>query len=157
MKRRKEPFKKRPKEKTDHANKLKAIWCAAKATFSASFGVLLIFFFGTYSFALVTHFRVAACSNLYEDRELEILSSRHGPNSSSDDPKRIRGTILPDGIEVETNDNSVSLMSLEIEPAETILRDSVSPLRLQSQVLGYPLINRPGRDQLGVPSTIKPR
>ncbi len=75
-------------------------------------GVLLIFFFGTYAFALISHYRVTACSNLYEDRELEILSYRDGPNSTSDDPKQIRGSILPDGIEVYTDDNSVSLMSL---------------------------------------------
>lgn len=94
----------------DH--KSETIKVAAKVSFAAILGVLLIFFFGTSAFALVEHYRVSACNNLYEDRELEILSYRDGPNSSSDDPKRIRGVIHPDGIEVRTDDNSVSLMSL---------------------------------------------
>jgi hypothetical protein len=99
-------------KQTERDNKSKAIRVSAKVSFAAIMGVLLIFFFGTSAFALVEHYRVSACNNLYEDRELEILSYRDGPNSSSDDPKRIRGVIHPDGIEVFTDDNSVSLMSL---------------------------------------------
>jgi hypothetical protein len=100
------------KKQIDRDNKSKAIWVAARVSFAAIMGVLLIFFFGTSAFALVDHYRVSACNNLYEDREFEILSYRDGPNSTSYDPKTIRGVIHPDGIEVFTNDNSVSLMSL---------------------------------------------
>jgi hypothetical protein len=100
------------KKQIDHDNNSKAIWVAARVAIAAILGVLLIFFFATSAFALVDHYRVSACNNLYEDRELEILSYRDAPNTSSDDPKQIRGIIYPDGIEVITNDNSVSLMSL---------------------------------------------
>ncbi len=84
----------------------------SESHFCCDLGVLLIFCFGTSTFALVDHYRVSACNNLYADRELEILSYRKGPNDSSDDPLRIRGVIHPEGIEVHTDDNSVSLMSL---------------------------------------------
>jgi hypothetical protein len=102
----------RQKKHNVRDHKSEAIRVAAKVPFAAILGVLLIFLFGTSASALVEHYRVSACNNLYEDRELEILSYRDGPNSSSDDPKRIRGVLHPDGTEVFTDDNSVSLMSL---------------------------------------------
>jgi hypothetical protein len=97
------------KKPIDRDNKSKAIWVAAEGSFAAILGLLAIFFFGTNVFALVDHYRVSACSNLYEDRDLEILS--YG-DRSDDGVLSIRGTLHPDGIEVYTNDNSVSLMSL---------------------------------------------
>lgn len=112
-------------DQVDQDDKSKALWVAARVTFAKILGVLLLFFFGTSTFALVDHYRVSACSNLYTDRELEILSYRRGPNTTSEDPVQIRGVIHPDGIEIVTNDNSVSLMSLngsdsliQMEPSE---------------------------------------
>lgn len=99
----------RRKNQVDQDNKSKALWVAARVTFAKILGVLLILYFGTSTFALVDHYRVSACSNLYEDRDLEILS--YG-DRSDDGVLSIRGTIHPDGIEVYTDDNSVSLMSL---------------------------------------------
>jgi hypothetical protein len=93
----------------DRANKSKAILVSAEGSFAAILGLLAIFFFGTNVSALVGHYRVSACSNLYEDRELEILS--YG-DRSDDGVLSIRGTLHPEGIEVNTDDNSVSLMSL---------------------------------------------
>lgn len=97
------------KKQIDRDSKSKAILVEAEGSFAAILGVLLIFFFGTNVSALVSHYRVSACSNLYEDRELEILS--YG-DQSEDGVLSIRGTLHPDGIEVYADDNSVSLMSL---------------------------------------------
>lgn len=102
----------RPKNQVDRDHKAKAMRTAAGVSLAAILGVLLIFFFCNSLFALVDHYRVSACEGLYADRELEILSYRRGPNTNDDDPIQIRGVLHPDGIEIHTNDNSVSLMSL---------------------------------------------
>ncbi len=93
----------RRKNQVDQDNKSKALWVAARVTVASILGVLLIFIFGTSTFALIDHYRVSACNNLYEDRELEILSYRKGPNTTSEDPLVIRGVIHPDGIEIVTD------------------------------------------------------
>lgn len=93
-------------------DKSKALWIAARVSIAAILGFILIFFFGNAAIALVAHYRVSACNDLYKDRELEILSYRWEANDTSDSPKRIRGVIHPEGIEVVTDDDSVSLMSL---------------------------------------------
>ncbi len=95
------------KKQIDRDNKSKALWVAARVTFASILGVLLLFLFGTTVSALVSHYCVSACYNLYEDRELEILSYRAGPNTSSEDPLVIKGVIHPDGIEIFSNDNAV--------------------------------------------------
>lgn len=105
-------------------------WLAAKGSLAAVTGVFLIFFFCNGCIALVRHYIVVATARHYEDRELEILRYRHGPNETSEDPLGIQGILHPEGIEVHTDDNSVSLMSLN---------NSNSPIQMapaEEQVVG---------------------
>jgi hypothetical protein len=104
--------KKRRAEQKADSQPPQDTWLAAKGSLAAVTGVFLIFFFCNGCIALVRHYIVVATASHYEDRELEIRSYRHGPNASSEDPRRIKGILHPEGIEVETDDNSVSLMRL---------------------------------------------
>lgn len=47
------------KKQIDRDNKSTALWVAARVTFAKKLGVLVLFFFGTSTFALVEHYRVA--------------------------------------------------------------------------------------------------
>jgi hypothetical protein len=104
--------KKRRAEQKADSQPPQDTWLAAKGSLAAVTGAFLIFFFCNGCIALVRHYIVVATASNYEDRELEIRSYRHGPNETSEDPLRIKGILHPEGIEVHTDDNSVSLMRL---------------------------------------------
>ncbi len=101
------------------------IWLSAQVAISAIMGFLLLFFLGNGCLALARYYMMMATIHQYEDRELEIVSYRAGPGNSSEDPLRIKGILYPEGVEIHTDDNAVSLMqfspsssAIQIAPSE---------------------------------------
>lgn len=96
------------------------IWLSAQVAISAIMGFVLLFFLGNGCLALVHHYMMMATIHQYEDRELEIVSYRTGPGGSSEDPMRIKGILHPEGVEIQTDDQAVSLM--QFSPSSSVIK-----------------------------------
>lgn len=86
-------------------------WSIVSPGLAAIAGCILLFFALNGLIGVSRIARFNATSDLYIDAELEILSYKPGPNSSSDDPIPIKGIIHPGQIPVQTDDHCVSLLS----------------------------------------------
>lgn len=88
------------------------IWLGAKVTLASIAGFLFLFCVGVGIVWTISAYTNGNNLHLYEARELEILSYKPSPTGSNEDPKVITGILWPEGIEVTTSDDLVSLMSL---------------------------------------------